>query len=192
MRKSISAYAKAAGLFRDLHVRHLGARKKESDPFQIEITIPGQQGKRNIVDVGYGVSQVLPVLVDGVTLAGARMLLLQQPEVHLHPRAQAELGSFFARAVQQSGLSAVVETHSDFLLDRIRLAVRNGDLDSDKVSLLFFDREGTGGPGVSIHQMRIDDGGNVVDAPANYRNFFLREELSLLGVDAEDLDVSHR
>src|SRR5881396_1662040 len=75
----------------------------------------------NLVDVGYGVSQALPILVDTLQRPAAdEVFLLQQPEVHLHPRAQAELGSFF---VSQAGKKRrfVIETHSDYLVDRVRM-----------------------------------------------------------------------
>ena len=101
--------------------------------------MPG--GRRNLADVGYGVSQVLPVVVECLLMPDNGVLALQQPEVHLHPKAQAELGSFFARfAAARPKATVLVETHSDYLLDRVRKEIADGTIAPDSVSFLFFSR----------------------------------------------------
>jgi predicted ATPase len=178
---ALRAFGKASGLFDRISVRSLG---KEGDPFQIEIDVPGQKGSRNLLDVGYGVSQVLPVLVEGALTPKGGTLLFQQPEVHLHPRAQAELGTLLATLAAQ-GPQCIVETHSDYLIDRVAMAVRdpNHPLKPDDVSLLYFQPSGTG---VTIYPLRLDAGGDVVDPPPEYRRFFLHEHARYLGLDDED------
>ena len=118
---------------------------------------------RNLIDVGYGVSQALPVITELLRPDAPSMFLLQQPEVHLHPSAQAALGSLFS---QVAGLERqlIIETHSDHLIDRVRMDVRDGEsaLKPDDVSILYFER---GDLDVRIHSLRIDEEGNVVDAP---------------------------
>ena len=93
--------------------------------------------------------------------------------MHLHPSAQAALGSFFC---QVAGLERqlIVETHSDHLLDRVRMDVRDGTtrLQPEDVSILFFER---GDLDVHIHSLRFDTEGNVLDAPPSYRQFFMEE-----------------
>src|SRR5207245_6950115 len=129
---------------------------KESDPFQIGVKSGGPTF--NLVDVGYGVSQVLPILVDILQRPAANELfLLQQPEVHLHPRAQSELGSFFAG---QAGRKRrfVIETHSDHLVDRVRMEVRRRTLRPKDVSLLYFEREKHG---AMIHNIELDKDGGI-------------------------------
>lgn len=151
--------------------------KEESDPFQIGIK--GVGPRVNLVDVGYGVSQVLPLVVDSLRRLNVNdMFLVQQPEVHLHPRAQAELGSFFARVANKSR-RFIVETHSDYLVDRIRMEVRSGKrIRKQDVSLLYFER---GKEGARIHNIELDANGSIVNPPPGYRQFFLDEELTLLG-----------
>ena len=67
---------------------------------------------RNFIDVGYGVSQALPILTELFRKDSAKTFLLQQPEVHLHPSAQAALGTLFCQLASQ-GRQLLVETHSD-------------------------------------------------------------------------------
>ena len=101
------------------------------------------------------------------------MFLLQQPEVHLHPSAQAALGSLFCQ-VAEPRRQLVVETHSDHLIDRVRMDVRDGvgNLKPEDVSILYFERNDLD---VRIHSIRLDEEGNVLDAPEGYRWFFLEE-----------------
>ena len=114
---------------------------------------------RNVIDVGYGVSQVLPIITELFRDSQTSMFLLQQPEVHLHPSAQAALGSLFCKIAARNR-QLVVETHSDRLLDRVRMDVRDGrtKLTPDDVSILFFER---GDLDVRIHSLRLDAEGNV-------------------------------
>ena len=175
LRESLDSFGKASGLFSDLEVRRLG--KEESDPFQIQIKVAGPAF--NLVDVGYGVSQVLPIVVDAVRGRKGSTFLLQQPEVHLHPKAQAELGSFLATLAKHDDKRFVIETHSDYLVDRIRMDVRDGKyLSPEDVALLYFERRNGS---VEIKHLELDRLGNIINAPAGYRQFFLEEEMRLLG-----------
>jgi predicted ATPase len=109
------------------------------------------------------------------------MFLFQQPEVHLHPRAQAELATFFASVVKAKRHTLFIETHSDYLIDRMRTEVRSGKrISPDDLTLLFFEKRGLD---VLIHPMTFDEMGNVRGAPATYRKFFIQEEFKSLGVE---------
>ena len=174
LKKGLEDFGKAAGLFDEISIRQFG--KSGSEPFQVQVRrFDGRRKgpQRNLIDVGYGVSQVLPVITELLRPDAPPLFLLQQPEVHLHPSAQAALGSLFCRmAGPQRQL--IVETHSDHLLDRIRMEVRDGEtnLKPEDVSILYFER---GDLDVNIHSIRIDEEGNIQGAPDGYRRFFLEE-----------------
>lgn len=175
----LTLFGRPGGLFQGLKVRHLGTgEKKDAAPFQVELEIEGQRGLRNMIDVGYGVSQVLPVLVEALRAPEGSTLLMQQPEVHLHPRAQAALGTFLADACRR--VRIITETHSDYLVDRVRLAVRRGVLAPSDVALLYFERLGED---VTVSRIEINGEGRIVRPPPGYRDFFAREALTLLGDD---------
>jgi len=175
LREAIDAFGRASGLFTDIDVRRIG--RKAGDPFQLQVKIAGSG--INLVDVGYGVSQVLPILVDALREPPGNTFLLQQPEVHLHPRAQAELGSFLATLAKQQQKRFVIETHSDYMIDRIRMDIRDGKhLKPGEVVILYFERTGEA---VQIHTMEIDRFGNLIGSPPGYRQFFLEEERRMLG-----------
>jgi energy-coupling factor transporter ATP-binding protein EcfA2 len=171
--EALTEFGVTSSLFEEFGVKRLG--KRPSDPFQILVTLAGPPA--NLPDVGYGVSQALPVIVQSILAEKGTMLLLQQPEVHLHPRGQAALGSFFARLVTKDKKKFVIETHSDYLLDRVRIEVANGRLPFDDVLVLFFDKVGVE---THVHEISLDAQGNVIRAPAAYRQFFMEEEGSLM------------
>ena len=174
LKEDLEDFGKAAGLFDEISIKPLG--KRGSGPFQLLLRKFGRRLKgppRNLIDVGYGVSQVLPVITELLRPDAPSMFLLQQPEVHLHPSAQAALGSLFCQVASRDR-QLVVETHSDHLLDRVRMDVRDGEgaLKPDDVSILFFER---GDLDVRIHSLRIDEEGNIIGAPDSYRTFFMEE-----------------
>jgi len=179
---ALEQFGKSAGLFTKLAVRRMG--RQPSDPFQLRVKSAGPEA--NLVDVGYGVSQALPVIVDSFMASRGRVVLVQQPEVHLHPRAQAALGTFFCQLAKGGGKSFVIETHSDYLVDRIRLAVANGVISANDVNIAFLQKDGLD---VRIHQLMLDEMGNIVNPPEAYRAFFLEEDMKLMfrgGVNASD------
>lgn len=174
IKASLEKFGQDSGLFDEISIRPLG--KRESEPFQVQIRKASATAKgprRNFIDVGYGVSQALPILTELFRRDSAKTFLLQQPEVHLHPSAQAALGTLFCQLASQ-GRQLLVETHSDHLIDRIRMDVRDRTtkLKPKDVSILYFER---GNIDVHIHSLRIDQEGNILDAPPTYRQFFMAE-----------------
>ena len=173
LQDALQRFGQDAGLFDEISVKPLG---KQSGPFQLQIRRfdgPAKGPQRNLIDVGYGVSQVLPIVTELLRKDAPRMFLLQQPEVHLHPSAQAALGSLFCRVADWKR-QLIVETHSDHLIDRVRMDVRDGagTLKPGDVSILYFERQNLD---VRIHSLHIDDQGNICDAPPGYRRFFMEE-----------------
>lgn len=183
LKEALEKFGQESGLFDEISVKSFG--RKASEPFQVQIRKFGSRVKgpqRNLIDVGYGVSQVLPFITelvregsfpDPLGYSIPPMFLLQQPEVHLHPSAQAALGSLFCE-VATPERQLIIETHSDHLIDRVRMDVRDSttDLKPDDVSILFFERKDLD---VRIHSLRIDEEGNIEGAPDGYRSFFLEE-----------------
>lgn len=172
----LTQFGRRSGLFEDIDIRLLG--KRDGDPFQIMVRFNGPQV--NLVDVGYGVSQALPIVYQLQNAREYDAFLLQQPEVHLHPRAQAELGSLLARLSRQKQTALyVVETHSDYIIDRVRIAVAEGRLDHKRVTIVYFERREHEVVPVNIY---LNDQGELVDPPFGFRSFFLEEHSKLLGL----------
>ena len=176
IKNGLEEFGRLSGMFSAINVARY--RTSGSSPFQINVTRKGKQS--NIVDVGYGVSQALPILTDLIESPPRSGFLFQQPEVHLHPQAQAALGSFFVDYLERvKGSTIVAETHSDYLIDRVRLCIQRKQIRANDVSILYFESVGTG---TQVAQIKIDDEGNMIAVPDGYREFFVKEQMDLLGL----------
>lgn len=172
----IDKFGSEAKLFDRLHVEEV--ETTVDDP-PLLVTVE-KYGKRFTLDqVGIGVSQVVPLLIDTVFSLeiDQKPVLSQQPELHLHPVAQSALGSYLYRA-HKSGLKAVYETHSSFLLDRFKADFRDDEerpsVDGifENVSVLFFRN---GKEGNQLVDIKIKDDGSLQNDPEDYHEFFLNE-----------------
>ena len=142
-----------------------------------EVSVRTVAGSFNLLDVGYGVHSLLP-LVHAIAVTDVpSIFLLQQPEVHVHPIAQARLAQYMAEGPHDF----MIETHSDHLVDRFRLCVMDGVLSPEELVILYFENN-QDQTETSIYNISIDAQGNVVNAPQKYREFFLTETERLLGL----------
>ena len=178
LRKRLVDFGKESGMFSDFRVKGLG--RHVSNPFQIHVKAAGVVS--NLLDVGYGVGQVYPLLVQimrATQRAERATFLLQEPEVHLHPQAQAALTSFFIKSAKDDGHAFIIETHGDAIIDRVRICVSNGLIPPEDVVILYFEAQPRGN--VKIHPIQMDKMANLLDAPKGYRKFFMDEGNLLLG-----------
>lgn len=129
----------------------------------------------NIVDVGSGVSQILPVLVALVAAEPEQLVYLEEPEIHLHPRAQANLGEIIVDAANR-GVRVVLETHSDLLLRRIQSLVAEDKISADKAILHWFSRDEHGFTQVTSTPLNETGGYGNPDFPLDFSDVFLDEE----------------
>ena len=123
------------------------------------------------VNVGFGITYVLPVILSILKAKPNDILILENPESHLHPKAQSKIGSLVAYAAQ-SGVQIFLETHSDHIINGIRVAVKKEKLDKKNVNFFFFERfmDETDVQTIA-HTIKIDKNGEL----SNYPNGFLDE-----------------
>ena len=174
MKQRLEDFGKQFGLFSQIEVKQVCDHP--ANRFQLQIRRHGASSKsrmRNITDAGYGINQVLPHLTELLRPDARDLFLLQQPEVHLHPIVQAELGVLFG-TIAAEGRQLIVETHSDYLINRVRLDIRDqkSRIEAKDVSILYFESDDEN---VRIHSITIDQYGNIIGAPPSYRKFFMDE-----------------
>ena len=93
----------------------------------------------DITDVGFGISQVLPIIIQGFLSMDDSITIIEQPEIHLHPMMQADLGDLFIDIINSSNKKLIIETHSEYLLKRIRRRISEGKkISPDMVSICLF------------------------------------------------------
>jgi predicted ATPase len=111
---------------------------------QLRLTVSLDDGvAHDITEVGFGISQVFPVLVGGLLQSPDSIFIVDLPEAHLHPRPQAMLADFFC-SIAMSGKSAIVETHSEMFFHRLRLRASMCPELADKIAVYFIDEPSDG------------------------------------------------
>ena len=125
----------------------------------------GARDTVNIADVGFGVSQTLLVLVALLAASRHQIVFVEQPELHLHPRAQVVLADIILQAANQ-GVRVVIETHSRLLILALQTAVAEGQIASDRLFLNWFSRDKTGQ--TTVAEAKIADDGSYGDWPVDF------------------------
>jgi len=121
------------------------------------------------VHTGFGLTQVLPIVVAALSASRGDIILLENPEVHLHPAGQSLMGQFLAD-VARAGIQVVVETHSDHVLNGVRRAVRGCRLQSEQVAIHYF--RSPGNDTSQVLSPTLDDSGNIDDWPEGFFDQF--------------------
>ena len=171
--QKLGHFGKTSGLFETIVTHGFGTNPLA--PFEILVKFAGVE--LNINNVGYGVSQALPLVVEFLAKEKKGTFAVQQPEVHLHPKAQAALGELIYELAKHQKHSFFLETHSDYLIDRFRLAARD-DKNPLSAQVIFFRRVGEGN---QVHIVSILPNGRYPDdQPNEFRDFFIKEEMKLL------------
>ena len=161
------------GLTRKVNTQKVGDVGIEIKVNRLQHSSTDDKDKVNIADVGFGVSQVLPVLVAVIAAEAGQLVYLEQPELHLHPRAQVALAQVLADAAKR-GVRVVAETHSSLLLLGIQTLVAEGDLSPELVKLHWFSRNKDGVTEVS--SVDLDEAGAYGDWPMDFDDVELKTQ----------------
>jgi predicted ATPase len=146
--------------------------------YQIELEIAGQSGVSwqiihrdghdplPLTAVGVGISQILPILVMGLLAPNSTLLLVEQPELHLHPAVQARLGDFFM-GLAKCGKQCIIETHSENLVNQLRYhIVQSGGQDKSDCLIYFVDQDDRGA--AKFEPVEISPQGNILNWPEGF------------------------
>lgn len=171
------------------HLEKLGLTWKvdatEIDATRVELRVArlrrgargGARDMVNVADVGFGVSQVLPVLVALLVAEPGQLVYLEQPELHLHPKAQVALAQILAEAANR-GVRVVTETHSALLLLATQTLVAEGFIPPERAILHWFERENDGVTKVTSRE--LDDAGAFGDWPEDFAEVTLKAQQEYL------------
>lgn len=134
----------------------------------------------NVADFGYGASQVIPVL-EGCAAPGPGPLFIEQPEIHLHPRAQGEVAQILCDASRRRQM--IVETHSEHMINRARRLVAEGKMKAQDVIIQYIDRNAEGSNALTIE---LDDAGDfTADWPDGFFDERYRETMQIAKAQAK-------
>ncbi len=147
--------------------------------FDISVRTKKSSHNTNIADVGFGVSQFLPILVADLQLPAESCLAISQPEIHLHPKIQAQFGNYLSGQIRQNKKQYIIETHSEYLLNRIRLLLVQGELKPQDVNVYYFENDGIRS---ETHHIEFCTDGQIKGAPDGFFDTY--------GIDVLDIAMS--
>jgi hypothetical protein len=176
--KFIEKFGRDSGLFRSISIKDYD-RRTTTSPFELDIILA--EKPLSVDNVGYGISQALPLIVELFWRPENTWFTIQQPEIHLHPMAQTALGDIIFELATLENKRFIIETHSDFTIDGFRLHYKglNAKRRPDAQIVFFERKEGFN----QLHEIAILDDGEISAAqPKAYREFFLKKQMQLLGL----------
>jgi predicted ATPase len=139
--------------------------------YRVRVKVSAASPEVSIPDVGFGVSQVLPVVVQSFYAPANSTILIEQPELHLHPAVQQNLADLFIAAVRSKedgnsrNLQFIVESHSEHFLRRLQRRIAEGEITKEQVAIYFCD-SGTGNS--TIKPLEVDLYGNITNWPVGF------------------------
>lgn len=164
----IASWLKDLGVISSFNVKPVAQGRKE---FEVLIKTHASAPEVKLTDVGFGISQVLPALVEAFYAPPNSMVWMEQPEIHLHPQVQAELADVFISAVQarENGkprnVQLIVESHSEHFLTRLQRRVAEGVIGLDEIAIYFCKRSETG---AELEPLKLDLFGEIENWPENF------------------------
>lgn len=159
---------RSMGLISEFQVRALGQHRKE---YEVLVRTSPKLPEVKLTDVGFGVSQVLPVIVESLYVPRRSIVIFEQPEIHLHPRVQADLADLFVDAIRarEDGVARecqfIVESHSEHFLRRLQRRIAEEELSADDAALYFVH---TNGASARIEALKVDLFGNILNWPDGF------------------------
>jgi hypothetical protein len=154
-------------LWLDIMGIHAFDAKRESEIIRLLLNSSTHDDLRvNIADVGFGVSQVFPIVLEGLRMHNGQTLLLEQPEIHLHPRLQMQLGDYLV-SLALSGKNVILETHSDHIVNRlVRRLIEDSTYGLEDLLAIYFVRQTPNGSVVETVEISEKDG--IVNWPEEF------------------------
>jgi predicted ATPase len=130
-----------------------------------EIVVRRGERKSNLMDVGFGISQVLPMLVLAHFVAPGATIVAEQPEIHLHPRAQSGLAELMVRVARKRGVQFLVETHSEHLFRRLQYLIAADEAKPEDCALYYVERDE---PSAKLVELEANEFGQIANWPEQF------------------------
>ncbi len=163
LEESVARGLKMMGLVHDFRIIPL---REDDKIFRAEVRIHKSSPWCNLTDVGFGVSQVIPVITLLYYVPDHSVVILEQPEIHLHPSAQSALADVLIDAIQKRHIQVILESHSEYLLKRLQRRIAEEHIASKDVALYFVT---TGEKGESsLMPLEVDLFGRILNWPENF------------------------
>ena len=155
--KDLVKMMKEMELIEDIKINRLGGGR-----FEVLVKAFKNSLLTSLSNVGFGISQFLPIMVADLQLPNDSTLFLAEPEIHLHPSVQAKFGDYVVKQINNTEKNYVIETHSEYFLNRIRLAIVKGELKKEDIKIYFLEYNGDD---TDVYDVDFKKNGAIKNAP---------------------------
>lgn len=152
------------------------SKRLEGGRYEISVQVKKGGIDTSLSDVGFGISQFLPIIVADLQLPKSSTLFIAQPEIHLHPSVQSSFGDYLIKQMKSEDKNYVIETHSEYLLNKIRLAIVKGEIKENDVKIYFVDNHSDSNP---IHRISFTKKGQILNAPDNFFKTYMMDVMEI-------------
>lgn len=154
----------------------LKTNRQGNGGFDIKVKIKPSSPYASLDDVGFGISQFLPIIVADLQMENDSTLIVSQPEIHLHPSVQAKFGDYLVQQINRTNKNYIIETHSEYLINHLRLLVATGELSVDDISVYYLDFDGIKS---TVYPIHFHPNGVLEGAP---EDFFQTYMMDVMGI----------
>ena len=169
--KALKETIRELGLFYDLKTVRLGGGR-----YELLVQTNNNGVWASISDVGFGISQFLPIIVSDIQLGEKSTLFIAQPEIHLHPSIQALFANYLINNIKKYNKTYLIETHSEYLINRLRLEIVKGNFKVNDVKTYFIDNSGEK---VTSHKIRFLKDGQIKNAPNSFFDTYMMDSMNI-------------
>ena len=178
--EAVATWLQFLGIIDDVHTEDRGKLGT-----MLTIRMGGIDQALDLTSVGFGTSQILPIIVQGLLTPPGGVFIVEQPEVHLHPSVQAQLALFFV-ALTRAGVQCIIETHSEHLVNQFRVFIAGRKhMPNDQIKIYFAERDRE--IGTYFHEIELDRRGNIKNWPRGFVDESVRQaEIMLEAILSEE------
>lgn len=170
-------YKELVRILRELKLLYLlRIRRLTGGRFEPRVAVKRGGSWSSLTDSGFGISQFLPIVVADLQLRKGSTLLVAQPEIHLHPSVQASLADYFIKNSVEKGKGYIIETHSEYILNRFRAAVAKGNIKQKDLGVYYFENEGASSVKYDVEFNRK---GQIKNAPKSFFETYMMDVMDI-------------
>jgi predicted ATP-dependent endonuclease of OLD family len=159
------------GLFAEIKTRRLHGGR-----YEILIRNKKNGVWSSISDVGFGINQFLPIIVADIQLGIGSTLFVAQPEIHLHPSIQAKFADYIVDSIVHLKKRYFIETHSEYIINRLRLAIAEGKIEEDDVNTYYLENDGKK---ANIYELSLLKNGQIKGAPEGFFETYMLDVMNI-------------
>lgn len=168
--KELNRIVKKLKFAKNVKIKYLSGGR-----YEVLVTMHSGRISSSLMDVGFGISQILPLIIADIQLNEDSILAISQPERHLHPSLQANLADYFIDNIDKK--QYIIETHSEYIMHRIRLRIVEGKLKPNDIRCYYFENTADG---TIYHEIKFTKDGRIEYAPDSFFNTYMIDNMNIV------------